>query len=198
MSRQINIARGAVDTPTHPGRETMARQPDDSSSVPLTTRPSWIPRDRGGPRAPSRLGFTLIELVVVIVIIGIIAAIAMPSYQGLRERAQVAGAIAEVANLQQEIVEFRLLNNRLPTDLGEIGRDLDLDPWGRPYVYADHAAISDAQKRKDRFMVIVNTDYDLYSQGADGASAPPFTDATARDDIVRANDGGFIGLAEIF
>ena len=49
--------------------------------------------------------------------------------------------------------------------------------------------------RKDKNLVPVNTDYDLYSMGEDGRSVGPFTAKASRDDIVRANDGGFVGLA---
>ena len=155
-----------------------------------------IERMRATRSGPT--GFTLIELVIVVVIIGVLAGIAMPSYQGMRERAQIAGAIAEIASLQQEIVEFRILNNRMPTDLAEIGRGSDLDPWGQPYSYLDHDGAPEASKRKDRFLVNVNDDYDLYSLGPDGDTQPPFTDALSRDDVVRANDGGFVGLASVF
>ena len=41
----------------------------------------------------------------------------------------------------------------------------------------------------------LNSEYDLYSKGKDGASAPALTAAASKDDIVRANDGGFVGLA---
>jgi general secretion pathway protein G len=50
--------------------------------------------------------------------------------------------------------------------------------------------------RKDRNLVPINSDYDLYSVGPDGDSSLPLTAATSRDDIVRANDGRFIGKAE--
>ncbi len=43
-------------------------------------------------------------------------------------------------------------------------------------------------------MVPVNTDYDLYSMGKDGKSTSPFTAKASQDDIVRANNGGFLGL----
>ncbi|MFQ5988854.1 MAG: hypothetical protein ACE5K9_02950 [Candidatus Methylomirabilales bacterium] len=49
--------------------------------------------------------------------------------------------------------------------------------------------------RKDQFLVPLNSDYDLYSKGKDGQSQPPLTAQARRDDIVRANDGGFVGLA---
>ena len=143
-------------------------------------------------------GFTLIELVVVVTIIGVLAGIAMPMYQGMRERAQIGAAISEIASLQQEIVEFRILNDRMPVDLNEIGRGAERDPWGNEYVYLDHSTTPSGQWRTDRFNVPVNTDYDLYSRGADQASSPQFTAAQARDDIARANDSGWIGLAETF
>jgi general secretion pathway protein G len=49
--------------------------------------------------------------------------------------------------------------------------------------------------RKDRFLVPLNSDYDLYSMVKDGASKGPLTAAESRDDILRANNGAFIGVA---
>ena len=50
--------------------------------------------------------------------------------------------------------------------------------------------------RKDKNLVPINTDFDLYSLGKDGLSAGPLTAKDSRDDIVRANNGAFIGRAE--
>ena len=44
----------------------------------------------------------------------------------------------------------------------------------------------------------INSDYDLYSMGEDGGTRPPLTARPSQDDIVRAGDGGFVGLAEEF
>lgn len=52
--------------------------------------------------------------------------------------------------------------------------------------------------RKDRFLVPINSDYDLYSKGKDGESVAPLTASKSRDDVVRANDGAFVGLATDF
>lgn len=41
----------------------------------------------------------------------------------------------------------------------------------------------------------INSDYDLYSKGKDGKSQKPLTAAASRDDIVRAGNGAFVGLA---
>lgn len=51
------------------------------------------------------------------------------------------------------------------------------------------------QARKDQFLVPLNSDYDLYSKGPDGKSSPPLTAKESRDDIIRANDGAYFGLA---
>ena len=77
-----------------------------------------------------------------------------------------------------------------------------LDPWGRPYIYyrfpESHGQAPPSGARRDRFLVPVNSDYDLYSQGKDGQTSIPFTARASRDDVVRANDGGYIGLASGF
>lgn len=52
------------------------------------------------------------------------------------------------------------------------------------------------QVRKDRNLVPINSNFDLYSMGQDGQSRPPLTARVSRDDIIYANDGAFIGLAE--
>jgi general secretion pathway protein G len=51
------------------------------------------------------------------------------------------------------------------------------------------------QARKDRFLVPINSTYDLYSMGPDGRTALPLTASASRDDVIRANDGSYIGLA---
>ena len=49
--------------------------------------------------------------------------------------------------------------------------------------------------RMDRALHPLNSDFDLYSMGADGQSVAPITTKVSQDDIIRANDGGYIGLA---
>jgi general secretion pathway protein G len=70
---------------------------------------------------------------------------------------------------------------------------------GNPYEYLavfgmDKTEI-DGKWRKDRFLIPLNTDFDLFSMGQDGVSKPPLTSQDSWDDIVRANNGGFVGLA---
>ncbi len=135
-------------------------------------------------------GFTLVELLLVLAIIGTLTSIGLPRIQEIKDRAKIAHAIGDIRALQAEIT-----SDPLPVDLAAIGRAGMLDPWGNPYVYNPHIYGNGGQPRKDRFLVPLNSEYDLYSMGKDGSSQSPLTAAVSKDDIVRADDGGYIGLA---
>jgi general secretion pathway protein G len=121
-------------------------------------------------------GFTLVELTVVVGIISTLSAFAIPSYHGYIEKARITKAIAEIRTLDKEICAYELTNGKLPDTLEDIGRENLKDPWENPYQYLNFANVSGlGQMRKDRFMVPLNTDYDLYSMGKDGVSQPPLT-----------------------
>ncbi len=162
----------------------------------LKYRPVLLPVTRGEDR-PGR-GFTLIELLVVVAILATLTAIAIPAYSNYREKAKIARAISEIKILSQEIAGYGASNEGdLPTSLGDISRAGLLDPWGNPYQYLNYATVHGAGGgiRKDRSLHPLNSDYDLYSKGKDGLSQAQITAPLSQDDIVRANDGRFIGLA---
>ncbi len=146
-------------------------------------------------------GLTLIELMIVIAIIGTLAAIAVPTFTGYREKAQRTEAILELGVIEKEVLGYYIMNDFFPETLADIGMDTLMDPWNRPYQYLRIEQPDDGKKgnpgkaRKDHFMVPVNTDFDLYSMGQDGKSVAPFTAKASQDDIVRANNGGYHGLA---
>ncbi len=136
---------------------------------------------------------------MVVVIIGLLAKVGSQNYWGYLERVKVAKAIGDIKALQTDIDSFENENNRLPINLAEIGRTTLLDPWGNAYEYLPFPGGNPTgQARKDRSLVPINSTYDLYSKGPDGASSGPLTAGISRDDIVRANDGGFIGSAVNF
>ena len=117
-------------------------------------------------------GFTLIELMVVLVIIGILAALVVPSVLGRADDARVSAAKADVGNLMLALKLYKLDNQRYPTaDQGLAALQakptvepipanwrsyldkLPTDPWGSPYQYLNPGA---------------NGEVDVLSFGADG------------------------------
>ena len=141
-------------------------------------------------------GYTLAELLIAMATLGIIAAVAIPSYIDYRERAQIAVAIADIHTLGKDIASYEFSNAALPNSLADIGRASLPDPWGHSYQYLKIAGSKNIGKaRKDHFLVPLNSDYDLYSSGQDGDSTAPLSAPQSQDDIIRANDGGYVGLA---
>jgi general secretion pathway protein G len=129
-------------------------------------------------------------------ILSTLAAIAVPAYTNSINRAKGARAIGDIRALEKDIVTYELQNGAPPLSLADIGRDALLDPWQHPYEYLNFSTIEGkGPMRKDRFLVPLNSTYDLYSKGKDGESKPPLNNPESWDDIIRANDGGYVGLA---
>jgi general secretion pathway protein G len=150
-------------------------------------------------RSKPDQGFTLVELLIAIVILMTIAAIAIPSFLAARESARVARAVGDIAAIETGIALYDVTNNGLPDTLAQAGFGSLLDPWGAPYQYLNHEDMKgNGQARKDRFLVPLNDDYDLYSMGPDGVSTGPITAKASQDDIIRAGTGSFIGVAADF
>ena len=138
-------------------------------------------------------GWTLIELLTALVIIGILMSMTMNKSQAAMRSAKNAQAAVEIMELMTAIDDYELDNDMLPVSLAAIGEGGKTDPWGNVYFYA---IITDPSlARKDQFLVPVNTTYDLYSMGADGQSKRHFNAPFSVDDIVRAGDGSYVGLA---
>ena len=145
----------------------------------------------------DKQGLTLIEVMIVIVIIGILSSIAIPAYFSSKEKARNAATIAEIKILEKMILAYNFDNGTYPDNLKQLRKNELKDPWGNPYQYYKIEGRTNkgvGKMRKDRNMVPVNSDFDLYSNGKDGQSKTPFTAKASRDDIVRANNGRFIGL----
>jgi general secretion pathway protein G len=142
-------------------------------------------------------GFTLAELLLAVAVVGLLAAIAFPSYNKYIERLKLTTAVSDIIDMGVKIQRFQTANNgALPASLAQLQGVPALDPWDNPYQYLSFEGLTGKGKmRKDKNLVPVNSDFDLYSMGKDGRSNTPFTAKASRDDVVRANDGGYVGLA---
>ena len=134
-------------------------------------------------RPDAEAGFTLLELMVVIVILGLLATVVMVNVLPSQDRAMKEKARADISVLEQSIEGYRLDNFTFPTNEqglqalvtppagmtrpdryreGGYIRRLPQDPWGNPYQYA-------VPGEKGRF--------DIYSFGADGRKGGEGDDA---------------------
>ena len=153
---------------------------------------------------------------VVVAIIGILATIVGPIYSDYIDRVRTVQAVRDISAISKSIAVYAASNgDRYPDSLAEINMDGMLDPWGNPYQYLNLSKsknenenengngkgkgkgqdVNVGKARKDHNLVPINSDYDLYSMGKDGASVSPLTAKASREDIIRANNGRFIGRA---
>lgn len=147
----------------------------------------------------NKRGFTLIEMLITITILAVISMIASSSYKGYIDATNNSLAISQLTTLSLLIDDFYQETGRYPNNLDEIGNANLLDPWGNPYAYLNLTGEHQVGKaRKDRNLVPINSNYDLYSYGKDGKSQSPLTASASHDDIIYASDGEYIGLANSF
>ena len=141
---------------------------------------------------------TLVELVIIMAIVGTLIAIIVPAYNNYIDKVKNSQAIEDIRFIEAAIKLYYTDNKQFPETLDLVESTSRLDPWGNPYKYLkiEGKAVNEVQGkwRKDHFNVPVNSDFDLYSMGKDGKSKSPFTAQHSRDDIVRANDGAYVGL----
>jgi general secretion pathway protein G len=144
-------------------------------------------------------GFTLIEILIAMAILVTISALAIPHLISAIDQANLAKAVGDIHSIETDIVGYQSTTGQLPDDLSQVGDDTILDPWGNPYQYLNHATLhGNGHVRKDRFLVPLNSDYDLYSMGKDGQTAQPITAAKSQDDVIRVGSANYIGLASQF
>jgi general secretion pathway protein G len=142
-------------------------------------------------------GFSLLELIIIMAIIAILAMAGISQYRSSLEFARLTRTKGDIKTISQAVDVFHLQNGEYPSSLDDVDFGKRTDPWGSQYQYLD---ITDANNmgncRKDKNLVPINTDYDLYSMGLDRKTVPPLPAQDSQDDIIRANDGDYIGVAE--
>lgn len=145
----------------------------------------------------GKRGFSVLELIIVVAILGLLASIAMTGLMSAVAKAKRVRGLSDMRAIEKSISIYWLDNDELPDSLGQLDIEVPLDPWGRPYEYLriEGGTAPRGRWRKDRFLVPINSDYDLYSRGPDGQSRPPLTARHSRDDIIRAGNGSFFGTA---
>ncbi|MDF0489531.1 type II secretion system major pseudopilin GspG [Sphingomonas sp. H39-1-10] len=133
-------------------------------------------------RRPMQEGFTLVELMVVIVIIGLLAAIVVINVFPSGDKARITRAKADIATIEQALELYKLSNGAFPStsdglnalvnapagvdaskyQKGGYLKKLPLDPWNRPYLYASPGQHGEA---------------DVWTLGADGKDGGEGVDA---------------------
>lgn len=135
--------------------------------------------------AHDKKGFTLIEIMLVVTIIGVLAMVVIPRLTGRSEEARIAAAKIQIENVGVALDAFELDNGHFPTsDQGLLAlysnpgslttwkgpylkKKINADPWGTPYVYSQPGSH--------------NKDYDLKSLGPNKADG-------GGDDITNWNE----------
>jgi general secretion pathway protein G len=139
-------------------------------------------------------GLSLLELMIAAAIAAVLGTVAIPGYRSYVDRSRTAAAIGDISAIHLDIQRYILNWGGPPPDLATLGQDGRLDPWGRPYVYLSFEGLKGkGPMRKNKNLVPINSQYDLYSAGPDGESRAPLTAKPSQDDVVLANDGGYIG-----
>lgn len=150
------------------------------------------------PSRRQQVGFTLLELMIAIAVASLLASFAIPAFNDYINDARTTKTVGDMGRIMLEIEKFRSRNNdELPGSLAELGIDGLSDPWTNAYAYLDITKeTGKGNLRKDKNLNPLNSDYDLYSKGADGDSKKPLQPKVSHDDIIRANNGAYIGLAK--
>jgi general secretion pathway protein G len=147
------------------------------------------------PGGKSHQGFTAVELVIAFLITAILAVIAIPAYLGYVEKSRVTGAVTDIRQLETAIDTYHTEFASYPGALDHVTDGGFLDPWENGYAYLNIQIAGMGEVRRDKSLNPLNTDYDLYSMGNDGLSRKALGNKESLDDVIRANDGAYVGLA---
>lgn len=201
------------------------------ASSPAIPRGEWsFVRCHRSSRSSTRdagFGFTVIELLIVVAIMGVLAMVAMPTLFGALEKARYAKAARDIHAFSVEVEVYRMANGgAVPVNWKTFrSGPVPIDPWGRPYRYNSFHSMSlspllgplssielldqlqllppgtsngldlSLARRRNGSLAPINSAYDIFSEGPDGDWLPLLIFDVSLDDVIFANDGGYIGIA---
>ncbi|MBD3671328.1 MAG: prepilin-type N-terminal cleavage/methylation domain-containing protein [Gammaproteobacteria bacterium] len=149
----------------------------------------------------SQSGVTLVELLIVLAVVATVAGMAAAGYSSYIDTSRIDAAKRDIIEIASHIERYHLTTNSWPTDLSTAGIPNKEDPWGNLYIYARIPTLvgqiqtGNTMIRQDANLRPINTFYDLYSKGADGDTTNNISAPKSHDDVIRARDGDFLGLA---
>jgi general secretion pathway protein G len=124
-------------------------------------------------RYSSKAGFTLVELMLVLVILGILAGLVLPKFSGRAEQAKETAAVTEIASFNTALAAYEVDTGSYPREQDGLRAlviqpsdvsgwrgpyllsDIPMDPWGHPYTYQYPGKLNPSG-------------YDIISAGPDG------------------------------
>jgi general secretion pathway protein G len=120
---------------------------------------------RGGVGAAAKRGFTLLEMMMVVMIMGLLATVIVVNISGRSEQARVQLTKTQLSQIKTSLIEYQVSNGTYPPSLAELVAaklmdKIPQDQWKRALYYAFPGTSGNADQP-----------YDLYSFGADGLSA---------------------------
>jgi general secretion pathway protein G len=118
------------------------------------------------PRPARTAGFTLIEIMVVVAIIGLLATLMAPKVMNALRRSKVTVTTAKLKGLKQPIQSYQMIHSKIPESLDEL---LVEDEMNMNEAYLESRDdFTDAWGNEFQYERMSNTKYDLISLGADG------------------------------
>src|SRR5688500_13586307 len=103
--------------------------------------------------------FTMVEIIIVLMIAGLVIAVAVPSYQRYIERARVMETVIAVGEMSKGIRKYEVSKGALPDSLMEAGYGAAVDPWGFGYQYLNlRTAKGGGIARQDKKLKPLNSD----------------------------------------
>ena len=145
-------------------------------------------------------GVTLLELLLIVLLIALLVLILVQAYNITTQRTNIERAISDIKGIEIAIEHYYITHgHQYPQSLEDLGMNLKLDPWGKPYQYLNISTLPEKGQnplaRKDKNLFPLNSDFDLYSMGPDGKTKISLNADESKDDVIRANNGSYVGLA---